>query len=167
MTTSANGNMTHQVNEKDFVIERIFKAPRKLVFDAFTKPEYVSRWWAPGDYTIPVCKIDLRTGGMWHYCMRSPEGEEHWVRAIYQEIVEPEKIVYTALFADADANPTEDIPEQLGTITLSELDASTTKLALRFAFQTAEALQWTVKVGMIEGCSITLQQLDELLPKLQ
>src|SRR5207302_7347850 len=62
-------------------------------FQVFTRAEHLKRWWAPQPYTVPVCTIDLRPGGIWHYCLRSPEGEVHWARSVYREIVPPEKLV--------------------------------------------------------------------------
>ncbi|MEX1031415.1 MAG: SRPBCC domain-containing protein [Paenibacillaceae bacterium] len=96
---SSLSNVTTNIGEREFELERIFDAPRELVFKMFTEPEHLARWWAPIPYTIPVCKIDLRPGGIWHYCMRSPEGHNHWAMSTYREIVEPERIVYNSTFA--------------------------------------------------------------------
>lgn len=155
-----------QVGEKEFVMERVFRAPRELVFQAFTRPEHLARWWAPAGYTIPVCRVDLRPGGVWHYCMRSTAGDEHWCRSVYREIEAPERLVYTSLFADEHGNPTDDIPEQTCTATFTETDGAT-KLVLRVELPTAETLKWTMDVGMVEGLTITFAQLDALLPQLQ
>ncbi|MBO0782432.1 MAG: SRPBCC domain-containing protein, partial [Ktedonobacteraceae bacterium] len=87
-------SLRSHVGEKEFVVERHFNAPRTLMFQVFTQPEHLKRWWAPQPYTIPTCTVDLRPGGIWHYCMRSPEGQEHWARSVYREIVPPEKLVY-------------------------------------------------------------------------
>jgi uncharacterized protein YndB with AHSA1/START domain len=62
------------------------------------------RWWGPKDFTSPVCKIDLRVGGKYLYCMRSPEGQEFWSTGVYREIVPPERLVVTDSFADKDGN---------------------------------------------------------------
>ena len=88
------------VGEQEIVVERQFAAPRTLMFQVFTRAEHLKRWWAPQPYTLPVCTIDLRPGGIWHYCMRSPKGQDQWARAVYREIVQPEKLVYTTTFAD-------------------------------------------------------------------
>ena len=127
--------------DPDIVIIRIFDAPRALVFRAWTRPEHLMRWWAPKGCTTPVCKVDLRPGGKFHYCMRLPEGREIWGVGLYREIVEPERIVYTDCFADAEGNPVS--PEHYGmspghpmeslvTVTFAELDGRT-KLTLRHA----------------------------------
>jgi uncharacterized protein YndB with AHSA1/START domain len=159
-------NIATNIRELDFELERIFDAPRELMFKMFTEPEHVARWWAPIPYTIPVCKIDLRPGGIWHYCMRSPEGDEQWVMMIYREIVEPERLVYNAKFADKDANPTDDIPEQLGTITFTEYEGKT-KVTVNYQFATADDLKLTVNMGMIEGLTMTFGNLVNLLNEIQ
>jgi uncharacterized protein YndB with AHSA1/START domain len=166
MENKSAQDATSKVGEREFVMEKFFDVPRELVFKAFTKPEHISRWWAPADYTIPVCKIDLRPGGVWHYCMRSPKGEDQWVKAIYREIVDPERIVYTVTFADEHANPVDVIPEQLGTITFTELDGKT-KLTVRFEFASESDLKTTVDMGMIEGLTITLNQLADYLEEIR
>src|SRR5918994_4170447 len=66
---------------RGFVVERVFDAPRGLVFEAWTEPERLKRWWGPRGYTVPHCEIDLREGGVFHFCMRSPEGRDSWGRA--------------------------------------------------------------------------------------
>ena len=91
--------------DRGILITRIFDAPRKLVFEAWTKPEHLLRWWAPEGCTTPDCKVDLRPGGRFHYCMRTPEGRDIWGMGIYREIVAPSLLVYTDSFADAQGNP--------------------------------------------------------------
>lgn len=91
-------------NGKELTITRIVGSPRELVWTAWTKPEQFIRWWGPKDFTSPVCKIDLRAGGKYLYCMRSPEGQDYWSTGIYREIVPLERIVYTDSFSDAEGN---------------------------------------------------------------
>lgn len=80
---------------RTLVIERVFDAPRELVFEAWTRPEHLTKWWGPFDFTLPHCEVDLRVGGRYRFCMRSPAGEDHWVWGEYREIVEPERITFT------------------------------------------------------------------------
>ncbi|AJY73519.1 SRPBCC family protein [Paenibacillus beijingensis] len=159
-------SVTTSSGDRDFVMERFFNSPRELVFKAFTEPEHVARWWGPFGFTIPVCRIDLRPGGIWHYCMRSPEGDEHWVRSEYREITRPERIVYVSTFADKDGNPVDGIPEQLFTIMFSE-DEGKTKLTIRIAYGSAEDLKATLEMGMVQGLTITLNQLADYLSEIQ
>jgi uncharacterized protein YndB with AHSA1/START domain len=90
--------------ERELVITRIFDAPRELLWKAWTDPELVKRWWGPKGFTSPVSKIDLRVGGVYLNCMRSPDGQDYWSTGVYREIVELERIVCTDSFSDAEGN---------------------------------------------------------------
>jgi uncharacterized protein YndB with AHSA1/START domain len=125
--------------ERELVIGRIFDAPRELVWKAWTEPERVRRWWGPKGFTAPVCKIDLRVGGVYHCCMRSPEGKDYWSTGVYREIVPFERIVSTDSFADEKGNvvpatyyglSTDFPPEMILTVTFEEHEGKT-KLTLR------------------------------------
>ncbi len=158
------------VGEQEFVMERQFNALRTLMFQVFTQPEHLKRWWAPPPYTIPVCTIDLRPDGIWHYCLRSPEGQDQWARSVYREIVPPEKLVYTTTFADEYANPIEGMPEHLTTMIFTQ-EASTTRVSARVQFASAAALIVAVNIGILQGMSMTwddlasyVQELREFLP---
>jgi hypothetical protein len=67
--------------ERELIITRVFDAPRELVFNAWTEPERLVRWWGPEGWTTPFCKIDLRCAGVWHWCQRSPEGRDFGAKA--------------------------------------------------------------------------------------
>ncbi|MEJ2701642.1 MAG: SRPBCC domain-containing protein, partial [Sedimentisphaerales bacterium] len=81
-------------------------------FEAWTQPKHLRHWWSPKGFTCPVSKVDLRPGGGYLNCMRSPEGKDYWSRGVYREIVEPERIVGTDSFADENGNPVS--PESYG-----------------------------------------------------
>lgn len=155
------------VKELDLIMERVFAAPRELVWKALTEPEHVSRWWAPGEYTIPVCRIDLRPGGLWHYSMRSPAGEEHWIRSEFREVVKPERIVFTSVFSDENASPNDAIPEQFNTIKLIELEGGQTKFVFHVHFDKAEDLKFTVEAGMAAGFENATEKLARILAEEQ
>jgi uncharacterized protein YndB with AHSA1/START domain len=93
---------------EELVITRVFDAPREAVWRAWTDPMHFMRWWGTKGFTSLVCKIDLRVGGKYLACMRSPEGQDYWSMGVYREIVPMEKIVYTdhfgRRFADAKGN---------------------------------------------------------------
>ena len=121
------------------VVERVFDAPRELVFKAWTEPERLKRWWGPKGFTTPFCAVDLREGGVFLYCMRSPEGRDFWGRGVFREIVVPERLVLAMSFADAEGNAvpatyyglSPDWPlERLMTVTFEEL-AGATRVAVR------------------------------------
>ncbi len=101
---SANENPNPNPTGGDLVITRVFDAPRELVWRAWTDPEYFQRWWGPKDFTSPVCRMDLRVGGKYLWCMRSSDGKDYYTTGVFKEIVKPERIVYTDCFADQDGN---------------------------------------------------------------
>ena len=120
-------------------VTRVFDAPRELVFRSWTEPERLKRWWGPKGFTTPFCALDLREGGIFLYCMRSPEGRDFWGRGVFREIVVPERLVLVMSFADAEGNVVPatyyglgpDWPLQtLMTVTFEEL-AGATRVAVR------------------------------------
>ncbi|MGB8980560.1 MAG: SRPBCC domain-containing protein [Anaerolineales bacterium] len=130
---------TQRSAPSELVITRILDAPRKLVWKAWTDPQHFMRWWGPKDYTSPFSEIDLRVGGRYLNCMRSPDGRDYWTTGTYQEIVPFEKIVYTDSFADEQGNAvsaayygmTPDFPlETLVTVTFEDQDGKT-RMTLR------------------------------------
>lgn len=159
-------SLSPRIEEQEFVVERQFTAPRTLMFQIFTQPEHLKRWWAPRPYTIPVCTIDLQPGGIWHYCMRSPEGQDQWARSVYREIVPPEKLTYTTTFADEYANPIEGMPEHLTTLVFME-ESGKTSVTARIQFASAAALKVAVGIGMLQGMSMTWDYLVEYVQELQ
>lgn len=86
------------------VIVREFHAPRHLVFEAWRNPRHLMQWFAPRHCTTPYCAVDFRVGGHFHVCMRFSSGRDIWGIGVYEEIVEPERIVYRDYFADAGGN---------------------------------------------------------------
>ena len=122
--------------ERELVITRVLDAPRRLVFKAWTEPERVVRWWGPQGFTMPSCKMDVRPGGAFRFCMRSPDGTDHWLQGVYREIVEPERLVLTWAWEDAEGKPGH---ETQVTVSFAEHGAKT-KLTLHQAvFETATA----------------------------
>ena len=91
--------------EREVVVTRVFDAPRHLVFKAWTEPERLMRWWGPNGFITPSSKMDVRPGGAWRICMRSPNGIDVWQQGVYREIVEPERLVFTYAFEDATGRP--------------------------------------------------------------
>jgi uncharacterized protein YndB with AHSA1/START domain len=145
--------------DRDLVITRVFDAPRELVWKAWTDPEQMKRWWGPKDFTAPSCTIDLRVGGRYLLCMRSPEGQDFWTTGVYREIAAPERLVYTDSFADAEGNVVpashygmgDDFPlEMLVSVTLAELDGRTTMTVTHSGF-TASGMRDGAGVGWNES----------------
>jgi len=88
------------ITDEIFCIIRMFDAPLPLVFNAFTDPEHLMRWWKPKGFTLVFCKLDLRPGGMFHYCAKSPQGEALWGRFEYRDIQKEKRILFVNSFSD-------------------------------------------------------------------
>jgi len=127
---AARSNAAAEAAERELVIKRVFNAPRSLVFKAWTDPEHLVHWLGPRGFTGTIVKMDVRPGGTYRVHMRGLEGDDHWAQGVYREVVEPERLVMTRNWADAQGNPTS--PETLLTVTFEEHDGKT-KLTLRQA----------------------------------
>ncbi|PLR91675.1 ATPase [Bacillus sp. T33-2] len=166
-------NMKTTVEDREMILERVFDAPRELVFKLHTDAEYLSRWWGPKGWILPVCNIDFRPGGVWHYCMRCIDevqgdfyGHDSWGKAVYKEIVAPERIVYVDYFTDAEGNVAEGMPEAVITLTFTEHKGKA-KMISRSRYETNDAVKSIIDMGAVQGMSETWDRLDHLLKQLQ
>jgi uncharacterized protein YndB with AHSA1/START domain len=141
--------------EREVVMTRDFDAPRRLVFDALTKPELFKRWFGPRGWSLAVCEIDLRVGGAWRSVLRGPGGHDMGMRGVYQEIVRPERLVSTESFDDYPG-------ESLNTLVLTEQVGQTT-LTITVRYQSQEIRDAVIKSGMEHGASECYDKLAELL----
>lgn len=154
-------------SEREMLILRSFKAPRELVWKMWTEAEHLKHWWGPEGWTLPVCEVDLRVGGAWFYCMQSPPEMDMTScgKAIYKEIVAPERLVYTDAFADADGNVNEDMPVATNFVDFVEEDGWTTVKSLT-QYPTQAERDEVVKMGVEAGISQTYSRLDAYLETL-
>lgn len=88
------------MSDSILVFSHVYDAPRELVFRACTECDHMSKWFGPKDWSLSYCKIDLRPGGLFHYRMRGPQGDEHWGRFVFHEIVVPERLLFANSFSD-------------------------------------------------------------------
>ncbi len=150
---SAGSSVATEPKEQVLVMTRVFDAPRRLVFQAWTEPEKLVCWWGPQGFTTPFCKMELRPGGAFRFGMRSAEGTQHWLRGVYREILEPERLVFTWAWEDAQGRPGR---ETLLTLNFAEY-AGKTKLTLHQAlFETVTARNahqqgWTSGLDRLAG----------------
>jgi uncharacterized protein YndB with AHSA1/START domain len=158
----------------EFVITRVFNAPRDLVFDVWTNPEHLKNWLAPGGMKIHYKTCDIRPGGMAHYSMDGP-GPKIWGKAVYEEIKKPTRLVYIQCFSDENGGvgthpmaPT--FPRQMRTTVLFEAEGNKTKITLTWVAvdATDEEIQTfeTAKPGMSQGWGGSFAQLDAYLNQL-
>lgn len=156
-TTHSDGAMTLTTpSDREVVMTRVLDAPRRLVFDAWTNPEHVPHWMlGPEGWTMPVCEIDLRPGGAWHFVWRHSDGREMEMRGAYQEVTPPERLVSTESWGG-------DWPDTLNTLTLTEEDGKTT-ITQRVLYPSKEARDAALQTGMKDGASESLDRLAEHL----
>ena len=86
--------------DREIVTTRVFDAPRRLMFDAFSKPEFLKRWFGPRGWSLVVCEVDLKVGGGFRFVLRGPMEKEMGMRGVYREIVPPERSVHMESFDD-------------------------------------------------------------------
>jgi uncharacterized protein YndB with AHSA1/START domain len=158
--------------DRDLVISRVFAAPRELVFKVWTTPRHVMQWWGPRMFTAPYCTIDLRVGGCFHYCMRSPDGKDYWSKGIYREIVVPEKIVSTMYFSDKDGNFVEpahygmgpDFPsEMIDIVTFAVHEGNKTKVTLQRNHSEALAIRYMEDQGWNQSMDRVAEELARIM----
>jgi uncharacterized protein YndB with AHSA1/START domain len=150
----ATGNVMAN-KEQELVFTRVFDAPRELVFRAWTDPKRVAQWWGPHGFTNPVCELDPRPGGAIRIHMRAPDGNVYPMTGVYQEVVEPERIVFTSAALDDKGNP---MFEVLTTVTWAEQGGKTKQiLRARVIKMSPQAAPYIA--GMEQGWTQSLERL--------
>lgn len=159
-----------RLSDREFLVSRTFTAPRALVWQAWTECQHLQQWWAPAGWSVPVCKMDFRVGGTWHYCMKGPMPDgsvmESWGLTVYQEIVAPERIVALDQFADAAGTVSAEMPKMLNTITFTAVD-NQTLVNSHIEVATVDDLEMIINMGMEEGMTQSWDQLEAHLVQLQ
>ena len=147
-------------SDREVEITRVFDAPRKMVFDAFTKPELVKRWLlGPPGWSMPVCEIDLKVGGRFRYEWRNQDGRGMGMGGVFRELAAPGRIVHTELF-DEDWTG----GETKVTTTFTEKAGKTT-VAMTVLYASREARDGAMGSGMTRGMEDSYARLDEMFAK--
>jgi uncharacterized protein YndB with AHSA1/START domain len=152
LTVAANG-------ERELVMKRVLNAPRKMVFDAFTKPELVKRWLlGPDGWSMPVCEIDLKVGGKYRYVWKNiANGTEMGMGGVYQEIVVPERVVATEQFDQAWYPG-----EAVGTLVLTEHEGKTT-ITQTMRYDSRATRDAVLQSPMESGVAASYHRLEQIL----
>ena len=146
-------------SDREIVVTRVIAAPRRLVWEAWTRPEHLPHWMlGPDGWTMPVCEIDLRPGGAWHFVWRRADGSEMAMRGVYQEVTPPERLVSTESWGGP-------WPETVNTLTLTEEGGKTT-ITVRILYPSQEARDAALQTGMKEGMAASYDRLAEHLRTL-
>lgn len=150
----------------EIILTRVVRAPRELVWQAWTKPEHVARWWGPRGFTDTTKRHEFRVGGYWEHTMHGPDGTDYPNKAKFLEIVPLERITYL-LGGGSDLEGDERRGTTFrATWTFETVEGDKTRLTGRMVFPSKEARDRVVRdFGAIEGGKQTLTKLAEFLPK--
>jgi uncharacterized protein YndB with AHSA1/START domain len=145
------------------VMERVFDAPRELVWKVLTDPARITNWWGPHGHTTTVEEMDVRPGGRWRWINHTTDGEDAPFTGEYLEVVAPERYVRTEIF---DVPPFNEDPgaAAIETLTLEDLGGKT-RLVSRSRFPSAESLDGVLATGMIGGALQTYDRIAEELAR--
>jgi uncharacterized protein YndB with AHSA1/START domain len=142
--------------KREIVTTRTFDAPREVVFDAWTLPEHVAKWYGPTGFTLTTHQMDVKPGGQWNFIMHGPDGTDYDTKVVYMEVARPERLVYAHVVE----------PYFESTVTF-EAEGGKTKLTMTGVFLSAEELEHAVKVYHAdEGGRQTLARLAEFVSSL-
>ena len=142
-------------SDREIVLTRVFNAPRHLVWDAFTRPELLKRWFGPRGWSLVVCEVDLRVGGGFRFVLRGPDGADMGMRGVYLEIDGPSRSVHTESFDDYPGESTV-------TTLLVEREGQTT-LTATVSYPSPEIRDAVIRSGMEHGAAESYDRLAELL----
>jgi uncharacterized protein YndB with AHSA1/START domain len=141
--------------DREIVLTRVFAAPRHLVWDAFTKPELLKRWFGPRGWALVVCEVDLRVGGGFRFVLRGPDGREMGMRGVYREIVPPERSVHMESF--------DDYPGESQVTAVFVEEGGQTTLTATVLYPSKEVRDIVIQTGMEHGAAESYDKLAELL----
>jgi uncharacterized protein YndB with AHSA1/START domain len=157
MLATANHEVTVTLpSDREIVFTRTFARPRHLLFEAWTKPEHLRRWYGCEGSSITLCEADLRPGGQWRRVMRMPDGSEHPFHGVYRDIVPNERLVYTECYE----MPSIGSPEWLTTVHFEDVDGLT-KLTHSILHNSKEVRDGHLQAGMEAGTIQTMNRLDD------
>jgi uncharacterized protein YndB with AHSA1/START domain len=143
----------------EIALTRIFKAPRQLVYDAFSKPEILKRWFGPRGCSLVACDVDARVGGGFRFVLREPGGRELGMRGFYRELSPPERSVHSESFDDFPG-------ESLVTAVFTERDDKTT-LIVTILYPSKKVRDTVIKSGMEHGAAESYDKLAEMLARAE
>jgi uncharacterized protein YndB with AHSA1/START domain len=146
-------------SDREVLMTRVVDAPRRLVWAAWTDPRHLPHWMlGPDGWTMPVCEIDLRPGGTWHFVWRKADGSEMAMSGSYREVAPPERLVSTERWGP-------DWPETINTLVLSEFAGKTT-IAQTILYPSKDARDAAIRTGMKEGADQSFARLSHYLRTL-
>jgi len=153
--------VTAEPGKQELWVERVFDAPREVVFKAFTDPKLYTQWLGPGKYAMTLETFEPKSGGRWRYLHKDEQGNQFAFHGVYHEVLPPERIIDTFEF--------EGLPEKghvvLETLRLEALPGGQTKIRIQSVFQSVADRDGMIQSGMEGGMNESFDRLDELLKK--
>lgn len=144
--------------DREIVLTQVFDAPRELVFDAWTKPEHLSRWFGPKGFTLTTHEADIRVGGRWRFVFHGPDGTNYDNRMVFLEIKRPELLVF-----DHGSDRDDDPDKFRVTVTFDAQSNGKTVVTLRQLHPTKELREQKIAFGAVELGQQTLEKLAAFL----
>ena len=145
-------------SDREIVLTRVFNAPRQMVYDAFTKPELLKRWFGPRRWSLVVCEVDLRVGGGFRFVLQSEDGQKMGMRGVYRELNPPNGSVHIESYDDYPG-------ESQVTSVLTEHNGKTT-LTATVLYPSREVRDIVLNMGMAAGAGESYDKLAELLESI-
>jgi uncharacterized protein YndB with AHSA1/START domain len=146
------------------LVTKEFNAELPLVWDAFTKQELLDQWWAPKPYSSKTKYMNFKVGGRRFYAMVSPEGNEGWQIQDYTSITPKTNFKFTSVFAEKDETP--HLPGSNWDLNFTEHNGIT-KVSITIYNESLERMEKMIEMGFKEGFTMTLNYLEQLLPKIK
>lgn len=143
-------------------VKREFAANRQLIWDCYTKSEMLDQWFAPEPFTTKTKSMDFNEGGHWHYAMVDPEGKEYWGWTEYTKIQPIDYYKTLDAFSDSEGNLNKDLPKAEWHVEFNDKNENTL-VVTTVQYDSLEALDQVINMGMKEGLTSTLERLDKLL----
>jgi uncharacterized protein YndB with AHSA1/START domain len=161
---AANETTLSLEGDREIVITRTFNGPARIVFEAWTRPEHVRRWWAPRSrgVSLTACDADVRVGGRYRYVARLDRGGEFAFTGRYVEVAPPSRLVYTEVFEPTAAGAKPDDPEVVVTVSFEERDGRT-HVVSRSLCPSKDVRDAIIASGMEHGMRESMDQLDALV----
>ena len=155
-------DVTKNLDALTLTITAEFDAGPERVWEMWSDPRQLERWWGPPTYPATFVDHDLTPGGRAAYFMTSPEGEKYhgWWRI--EEVEPPRRLRFEDGFADKEGKPNEELPTMIQTVTVAEADGATT-MSIESRFSSREGMEQGIEMGMDQGTAEAVGQIDALL----
>jgi uncharacterized protein YndB with AHSA1/START domain len=154
-------------DNRTITVKRDFAAGLPLVWDAYTLPEILDRWWAPKPWKTKTKSMDFRDGGTWLYAMVGPQGEEHWSVVNYIKIHPQRSFSGEDAFSDDQGKINRSMPQSKWEVSFEDKDKELTGVKIHISYDDLSQLEATLEMGFKEGLASAMEGLDELLPTLK